>query len=284
MIFVKPGDNLQSVFDSAPENSFIHFAEGVYFGKASIRKRGLHLIGAGMEKTVFVYDDYAKKPDENGVELNTFRTWTIAVCADDVTMEKLAIVNSAGSPEKLGQEVALSVVADGFKMKSCRLSSTQDTLFCGPLPPDLIERYVNFVPDELRRGGYMTQHFEDCLIEGTVDFIFGCGDAVFEGCQIRSVRDARNIGYCAAPAHTPAQTRGFTFKGCRFTRQEGVGDGTIYLARPWRDYGLCVFEGCTYGPHISPLGFDKWNDTDRDRTARFYEHPPVPGRVPWVKA
>ena len=50
----------------------------------------------------------------------------------------------------------------------------------------------------------------------------------------------------------------------------------IYIIR------LFVFENCTYGPHISPLGFDKWNDTDRDRTARFRETPPVPGRVDWV--
>ena len=35
--------------------------------------------------------------------------------------------------------------------------------------------------------------------------------------------------------------------------------------------------------HIAPLGFDKWNDTDRDRTARFYEIPLSPGRVPWAK-
>ena len=60
-------------------------------------------------------------------------------------------------------------------------------------------------------------------------------------------------------------------------------DGTIYLARPWQDYGLSRFENCSYGPHINPLGFDKWNDTDRDRTARFYETPVRPGRVKWVK-
>ncbi|MBQ9027989.1 MAG: hypothetical protein IJ110_04400 [Lachnospiraceae bacterium] len=52
--------------------------------------------------------------------------------------------------------------------------------------------------------------------------------------------------------------------------------------RTW-DHGLCRFENCTYGPHIHPLGFDKWNDTDRDRTARFYETPAVPGHVKWVR-
>ena len=33
---------------------------------------------------------------------------------------------------------------------------------------------------------------------------------------------------------------------------------------------------------IAAAGFDKWNDTERDKTARFREEPPVPGRVDWV--
>ena len=169
-------------------------------------------------------------------------------------------------------------------MERCRLSSTQDTLFLGPLPADLIKRYNGFLPDNLRRDKPCRQRFSDCLIEGTVDFIFGCGEALFERCEIRSLADARDIGYAAAPAHALEQTEGFRFLNCRFTAQEGVSPGSIYLARPWRDYGLCRFENCTYGPHISPLGFDKWNDTNRDETARFYEEPPVTGRVEWVKA
>ena len=73
-------------------------------------------------------------------------------------------------------------------------------------------------------------------------------------------------------------------KAWRDVSASGIDDdGIIFLARPWRDYGLSRFENCSYGSHISPLGFDKWNDTDRDRTARFYETPAVPGRVSWVK-
>ena len=33
--------------------------------------------------------------------------------------------------------------------------------------------------------------------------------------------------------------------------EDGVADESIYLARPWRDYGLAVFENCTYGQHIA---------------------------------
>ncbi len=281
-IQVSPQDDLQKIFDTVPSGTVIRMMPGIYRQKTVIRKPGLQLIGTGMDSTVIEWMDYALKRDEQGREYNTFRTWTMAVCAEDVRMEDLAVINSALHPEIKGQEVALSVLGDGFSMKNCLLRSTQDTLFSGPLPPDLIERYKGFHADELLKGGHMRQVYTDCRIEGTVDFIFGCGDSLFENCEIRSLADARHIGYAAAPAHTLEQQDGFLFRNCRFTCEEGVDEGSIFLARPWRDHGLAVFENCTYGPHISPLGFDKWNDTDRDRTARFRETPPVPGRVPWV--
>jgi pectinesterase len=181
-----------------------------------------------------------------------------------------------------GQEVALSVVADRFRMENCRLVSTQDTLFLGPLPSDLIGRYEGFLLDPLRRGGPMKQEFLSCTIEGTVDFIFGCGEARFENCEIRSLNDKRNIGYVAAPSHGLRQKEGFTFRNYCLTCEEGVAPGSIYLARPWRDYGMVRFENCTYGPHIATVGFDPWSGTRRDLTARFHEIPAIDGRVSWV--
>ncbi len=282
IIEVTPKDDLQRIFDSAPENAEIRLSQGIYRQKTVIRTPGLTLIGAGAGKTVIVYDDYAKKLDEQGREYVTFRTYTLAVCADGVTMKNLSIVNDALHPEQKGQEVALTVYGSGFTMENCTLTSTQDTLFLGPLPPDLIQRYDGFLSDELRLGGEMTQRFVNCLIEGTVDFIFGCGNALFDRCEIRSLQDARNVGYVAAPAHSLSQKEGFLFRDCRLTCQEGVTPGSIYLARPWRDHGLAAFENCGYAGHIHPEGFDKWNDTRRDLTARFYETPPIPGRVSWV--
>lgn len=282
MIYVTPAEDLQAVFDSAPEGATVHFAPGIYRQKTMLRTRGLTLVGAGAEKTVLAFDDHAKKRHPIGYEFNTFRTYTLAVCADDVTIRELAIVNDALSPEVKGQEVALSVVGNNFRMENCLLRSTQDTLFCGPLPDDLIGRYEGFLLDPLRRGGTLRQHYEGCRIEGTVDFIFGCGEAVFENCEIRSLVDARSCGYVAAPAHELRQQTGFLFRRCRFTCQAGVAPGSIYLARPWRDYGSSRFEDCLYGLHIAPEGFHKWNDTNRDQTARFSESPAVAGRVNWI--
>lgn len=279
--YATPESDLQALFDGAGENDFVLFAEGDYRQKAMIRTPGLTLIGAGAGKTRIVYNDYARKKHPIGGEFNTFRTYTLAVCADRVTIRDLSVINDALQPEILGQEVALSVVGTDFLMERCTLSSTQDTLFLGPLPSDLIGRYEGFLDDALRGGYWMQQRFESCLIEGTVDFIFGCGDALFENCEIRSLRDARDTGYVAAPAHELCQTVGFRFRDCRFTCEEGVTPGSIYLARPWRDFGISRFENCVYGPHIAAEGFDKWNDTRRDLTARFYESPEVPGRVAW---
>ncbi len=281
-IYVSPGEDLQAVFDAAPEPAVLQLAAGDYRQKVVVRTPGLTLIGAGRDKTRICFADYARKPHAIGWEYNTFRTYTVAVSADNVTMKNLSIVNDALRPEVLGQEVALSVCADGFIMENCRLTSTQDTLFLGPLPSDLIGRYEGFLEDFLRRGTWMHQKFENCLIEGTVDFIFGCGDAVFAGCELRSLNDKRSIGYVAAPAHALRQSHGFVFRHCDFTCEAGVAPGSIYLARPWRDYGICRFEGCRYGSHIAPAGFDRWSGTRRDLTARFYESPARPGRVGWV--
>ena len=281
-ISVSPGENLQALFDRAPEGAVIRLAPGVYRQKLLIRTPGLTVIGAGAGDTILLWGDYARKRDGLGAEYNTFRTYTLAVCADNVTLTDLAVCNDAGAPEKLGQEVALSVCADGFRMERCRLTSTQDTLFAGPLPSDLIGRYEGFLLDPLRRGGRMRQIYSQCTIEGTIDFIFGCGEALFDHCEIRSLADVRGVGYAAAPSHALRQEEGFRFRQCRFTCEAGVTPGSVYLARPWRDYGLAVFEDCEYGPHIAAAGFDRWNGTRRDQTARFFERPALPGRVDWI--
>lgn len=279
---IRTSQALSAALEAAAPGQVLTLGPGVFRGKWVIRTPDLTLRGAGRDETVLVWDDYALKKDEQGRDYVTFRTWTLAVCADGVCMEDLSVVNDAGAPETKGQEVALTVYGDDFTMRRCGLRSTQDTLFLGPLPADLIARYEGFLPDELRLAKPCRQYFSDCVIAGSVDFIFGCGAAVFENCELVSVDDVRQVGYVAAPSHAPEQTEGFVFRRCRFTAAAGVAPGTIWLARPWRDYGLSVFEDCVYGPHIHPLGFDKWNDTHRDQTARFFERPPVPGRQPWI--
>lgn len=281
-INVTPRESLAEVLAGISPGTRIVLAPGTYREKLEVRVPDTELVGESAENTRIVWDDCARKLDEKGSELITFRSYTAAVLAPRVTLRDITVENDALSPEKKGQEIALTVCGDGFLAENCRFISTQDTVFCGPMPPDLIIRYDGFLNDQLRAGGPMRQIFRNCLIAGDVDFIFGCGDALFDGCEIRSLNGARGGGYAAAPAHTAEQETGFVFNKCRFTREVGVKDGTVFLARPWRDFGKCSFIDCGYGGHISPGGFDRWGNSGRDRTARFAEYGNVPaGRVPW---
>lgn len=283
-IRITPEDNLSEILRTAAPHTRIYLSNGVYREKIEITTPDIELVGEDAEKTVIVYDDYAKKIDENGLEYVTFRTYTMAILAPRVTLRNLTVENDALAPETKGQEVALTVYADEFNAVDCRFISTQDTIFCGPLPPDLIERYDGFLKDELRTGEYQRQIFRNCYIAGTVDFIFGCGDTLFEDCDIESLFEIRGHGYVAAPSHALSQEIGFVFNRCRIFCADHVPEGSVHLARPWRDYGKCSFIDCEYGAHIAPEGFNKWNDTDRDKTARFAEYPLKPeSRVPWSR-
>lgn len=280
---INPYENLQDVLDVAPPGTVIRLPAGIIRQKTVIRTPGITLVGAGRDKTVLAFDRCAKDMDNVGRPMGTFRSFTLAVTAENVTLRDLTVRNDAGDPARNGQQVALSVCGDGFCMEDGGLVSTQDTLFLGPLPPDLRRRYRDLLPDELRRPEPLSSRFLNCRIAGSVDFVFGGGSALFDGCELRSVYDGRSMGFVAAPSHDLSQTEGFLFRRCRFTADPAVPVGSVYLARPWRDHGLAVFRDCSYGPHIHPAGFDKWGTTHRNETARFYETPGVPGRVDWIR-
>ena len=182
---VRPGDDVQAVFDRAEPGSLICFEAGIYRQKLMLRTPDLLLEGAGADETVLLWGDYAKKIHADGKEFNTFRTWTLAVCADGVQMKNLSVVNDALDPDVKGQEVALSVYGDRFYMEGCTLRSTQDTLFLGPLPQDLIVRYDGFLPRVLLD-----------LYCGTGSIGIYCSDACHHLIGIESVEsaviDARN--------------------------------------------------------------------------------------------
>ena len=269
MIYITPSDDLQKIFDSLKGGETLRLKKGVYRQKAVLPADGITLTGEGCGQTVITFDDYARKIHADGQEYNTFRTYTLCVTGNGVKLENLTVQNSNTRPEEVGQCVALSVHGKNFRADGCEFVSTQDTVFLSPFPDDLVVRYRGFIPQsQLYTEGANVSLFENCKISGNVDFIFGCGEGYFRNCEIISLADSRGYGFVAAPAHPLAQENGFTFIDCNFING-GAKDGSCYLARPWRDFGKCAFINCTLGSHIRGELFDKWNDTARDRTARF---------------
>lgn len=278
-LHVTPDDNLPEILSKLSEPTTIYLKKGVYKCKLLIESDNVIFIGEDRETTVITNADYAKKPHPDGREYNTFRTFTVCVTGENCVMENLTVENSNDSPESVGQCVALSVNARVFRARNVDLKSTQDTLFTAPFPDDLIIRYSGLTDDATYYDGFIPrkqlymegesfQWYENCRIYGTVDFIFGGARALFENCELISLKENRGTGFVAAPSHSLKQESGYLFYKCRFVNG-GAAKDSVYLARPWRDFGKCDFIDCTLGDHVSPLLFDKWNDTYRDKTARF---------------
>lgn len=282
-----PCDDIQNILNNIDNPATIYLSAGTYRQKIEIKTDGVTLIGEDRETTVITYDDYARKLHADGKEYNTFRTYTLCVSGENAVLKNLTVENSNVDPKTVGQCVALSVNAKSFYAENVNLKSTQDTLFMAPFPDDLVVRYRGFIPEnQLYMDGTSLHLFKNCRICGTVDFIFGGAEAYFKDCEIVSINEKRGTGFIAAPCHHLVQSGGFYFINCDL-KSEGAEENSVFLARPWRDFGKCAFINCRADKHIRPELFDKWNDTERDRTARFLYYnlncavPPEP--VSWCR-
>ena len=279
MTTVDTNMSINDVINNAKSGETIYIKKGIYKEKVVINKDNIKIIGENPDETIITNDDYFHKILDDGNEANTFRTYTCLVLGNNVSISNLTIQNTSLPSSKYGQAVALHVCGNNFICEKVSLKSAQDTLFTGPLQEDLIKRYTGFLLKEQLKPEFTTQIYKNCKIYGDTDFIFGSAQAFFYKCDIISI----GKGFLAAPAHSKEMKYGYLFYKCNLI-SSGDAKGT-YFARPWRDYGCAAFIDCKVGNHIDPRGFNKWDNTNRDKTARFYEYSPnvdVSKREKWV--
>lgn len=216
---------------------------GVYKEKIVIPASKINLSLTGEDGAVLSYDDYADKLNRFGEKTGTSGSASCYIYAPDFYAENLTFENTSGP---VGQAVACFVSADRAYFKNCRFLGWQDTLYT--------------------YGKGCRQYYEDCYIEGTVDFIFGWSTAVFNRCHIHS----KTKGYVTAPSTDQGQKYGYVFYDCRLTADEGVAD--VYLSRPWRPYAQAVFVRCDLGGHILPAGWNNWGKESNEKTAFYAEY------------
>jgi pectinesterase len=220
-------------------------------------KRFFRLIGEDASRTVLTYNLNANMIGSDGKPIGTFRTPSTQIDADDFVAENITFENSAGP---VGQALAIRVDGDRVVFRNCRFLGWQDTIL-------------------LNRG---RQYFENCYIEGHVDFIFGAATAWFERCHIHSLRD----GYITA-ASTPSDVAfGFVFSHCEITGPPNVKS---YLGRPWRTYAAVTFLNTAMSDVVRPEGWHNWNLPEREKTVRYGEFASAGAganaraRVAWAK-
>ena len=225
--------------------AFMEYHKVIYIKKGTYKEKliipswlqNIELCGEDAETTVITYDDHA-----NINKMGTFRTYTLKVEGNDITLKNLTIENNSA---RLGQAVSLHNEGDRIKVVNCRIIGHQDTIYTGVAGTRL--------------------YFKGCYICGTTDFIFGPSTAWFEDCTIESLINS----YVTAASTPKDQPFGYIFNHCRLIAAEGVDQ--VYLGRPWRDYGYTLFMNCEMGRHIRPEGWHHW-EKQREQTARYLEY------------
>ena len=223
----------------------IYIKKGTYKEKVIIPQwlQNIELCGEDRDATIITYDDHANVVfPPTGKGMTTFRTYTVKVEANDITLRNLTIENNAA---RLGQAVALHTEGDRLLFVNCRFLGNQDTVYTGMPRTRML--------------------FHDCYIEGTTDFIFGPATAWFEHCTIHG-----KVNSYITAASTPKDVDyGYIFSNCTVTAADSVT--SLYLGRPWRDYGYTLFMNCELPGVICPEGWHHW-EQHREQTARYFEY------------
>ncbi|GIM95777.1 pectinesterase family protein [Paractinoplanes toevensis] len=167
---------------------------------------------------------------------------TVFVNGKDFAATNLTMSNDYGEGS---QAVAANVNADRSVFNNVRFLGAQDTL--------------------LVNAG--RSYYTNSYVEGTVDFIFGGGTAVF---NTSSIYEKRSTGGPITAAKTDAGvTYGFLFYKCTIT---GAAGGKTQLGRPWGADAQVLYRESSLSAALATA--QPWIDMSSNswKNARFYEY------------
>jgi len=226
------------VYPLAPITLYIR--NGTYHEKIEVpaTNTDISFIGENVDSTIIVFDDYSGKGKHT-----TFTSYTAKISGNRFQAANISFVNSAGP---VGQALALFVDADKAVFTNCKFLGNQDTIFSS--------------------GETSRQLFDHCFIEGTTDFIFGPGTAVFNACTIR----CKSNSFITAASTPKGNKYGFVFLDCIIMADSAVSK--LSLGRPWRNYARTVFLRCQLPAAVTPTGWDNWGNPENEKTAFYAEY------------
>ncbi|QUQ65389.1 pectinesterase family protein [Kutzneria sp. CA-103260] len=173
---------------------------------------------------------------------------TMFVSGHDFLAANLTISNDF-DPSKAtsgAQALALNLSADRAVFRDVRMLGNQDTLYL---------------------ANSARAYLANCYVEGTVDFIFGGGTAVFDH---SSIHEKRNTGSPITAASTPATSKyGLLFYKSTIT---GAAANVTSLGRPWGQNAQVLYRESSLSNTIT--GAQPWTDmgTSTWQRARFLEY------------
>lgn len=260
---------INAIENNSSTRTKVFIKNGIYKEKITIpeNKGAILLVGENPEKTIITYDDYASKKNAEGKEIGTTGSSTIFIYSNDFTAKNISFENSSG---RVGQAVAVLTSGDRIAFENCKFLGNQDTL------------YLKGAQDLEDKTKPSRNYFKNCYIEGTTDYIFGAGTAVFENCIIYSKETA---SYVTAASTPQGNEFGFVFINSKIIGN--AKDHSVYLGRPWRPFARTVYIDCELNSTIKPEGWHNWNKTEAEKTTLYAESNSkgaganMTQRVPW---
>ena len=218
----------------------IYVKDGVYKEKVLVNYtlKNVTIEGESRKGTVISNGDYAQLNN-----MGTSGSYTMRIDGNNITLKNMTIENTAGP---VGQAVALHTTGDKIHVIDCDILGNQDTLYA--------------------TGHNSRDLFDNCYIEGTVDFIFGAATALFRNCHLHAKRD----GYLTAASTPKENLVGYVFHKCKVTADPDAKN--VYLGRPWRPYASTFFIDCELPDGINTKGWHNWGKEENEKTARYGEY------------
>lgn len=239
-----PFTTVQAAVDAVPagatERYVINIAPGTYVEQVRVNKPMITLRGTGAtpNATVITFNQTAQP----GNSLNNAST-AIQSQGRDFFAQNLTFANTAG--QSAGQALAMRVGADRAVFDNCRFLGWQDTL-----RPETGRHYFN-----------------NCFVEGSVDYVYGKGQAYFEDCTLFS----KVGGYITAQGREgPTETNGFVFHQATVTGS--AANDSVYLGRPWQLHSRSIFLESVLGDLVNPAGWSAWSGNNNHLTSYFAEY------------
>ncbi|XP_016443367.2 pectinesterase 4-like [Nicotiana tabacum] len=237
-----------------PEN---HRGKYIVYVKAGIYEE--HIIISKKQPNVFIFGNGAGETIITGnrnfalMKIPTQDTATFSVLGNGFVARGITFRNTAG-PEG-HQAVALRINGDMAAVFDCSIEGYQDTLY-----------YQNH-----------RQFYRNCVISGTVDFIFGRGSAVIQNSLIIARKPlAGQFNTITADGKEIAlKPGGVVFQNCRVVPEVELFPVRFqlptYLGRPWKAYSTTVFMESELGDFIRPEGWMTWQGEAFEQTCYYYE-------------
>ncbi|XP_073134334.1 pectinesterase-like [Henckelia pumila] len=232
-------------------NPFVIFVKsGVYKETVIIPRKmnNIILIGDGPTRTIIT----GSKNFAEGTQ--TFHSATVAVNGDDFIARDIGFENTAGAAKH--QAVALRVSGDRAIFQNVHMNGYQDTLYTHAY----------------------RQYYRNCLISGTIDFVFGDAVSVFQRCRF-VVREPMKNQACMVTAQGRKDPRGV---GVIVIQDSDIVPEPAFLAvkpalkaylgRPWKEYSRTIIMHSYIDGFIDPEGWSAWAGTYGLNTLYYGEY------------